>query len=233
MSLQRRHLLFDQSPDDLFQHRRRPFLPHRPLEVTHYALLDEFPYNVDLDVDAVPGLLLGHDHPFLGVGDQHDLEPTLTVVHPGYGQTGAVESDVTLFHNVPQHALLPRTQSEGQGVPVGRHRRHRGHRVDVTLDKVPSHPRGRGDGPLEVHGTPRGEVPQVRPPECLGGHADLEALSVELGDGQAGAVDAYGVAQGRVGEDGGAVGDGQGGAVAARGRRVECRQGRDGPDRLY
>lgn len=57
--------------------------------------------------------------------------------------------------------------------------------------------------------------PEIGAPQRLGRHADFKCVAGELGDGQAGPVDADAVAQVAVVEDRGGFGDGQGGAAAA------------------
>ena len=82
---------------------------------------------------------------------------------------------------------------------------------------MPSHPRTSTHSPLEINPTALFQRAQVRSTQCLGGDADFEVIFAEFGDGQAGPVDAYAVAEVRIGEDRGAGGDGEGGARAAAG----------------
>ena len=93
---------------------------------------------------------------------------------------------------------------------------------------MPPHPRVRAHGTLEVAFRAFRQTAEVGAAQGFGGDADFEALGVEqFGHGEAGAVDADGVAEVGVVEDGGAVGDCQGGAVAAGGAGVEGGEGCD------
>lgn len=92
---------------------------------------------------------------------------------------------------------------------------------------MPSHPRARADRSLKINSTVLFQTPQVRAAQCFRRDADFELALGELGDGQAGAVDADAVAEGGVGEDFRAVGDGKRGAAAAGAAGIVLHEVRD------
>ena len=91
-----------------------------------------------------------------------------------------------------------------------------------------SHTRVCAHRPLEVHAAAFLQAAQVGAPQRLRRDADFELILGELGDGQAGAVDADAVAKVGVDEDLGTAGDGQAGAAASARGFVVLGEARDG-----
>lgn len=91
-----------------------------------------------------------------------------------------------------------------------------------------SHPCVRTHGSLEVHAAAFFQTAQIGPSQRLRRNADLEFVLAELGDCEAGAIDADAVAKVRVDENLRASGYGQAGAAATAGGFVMLYQTRDG-----
>lgn len=201
LNLKGLQLLVDEPTHDLLENSRHAILAHRALEIPDDTLLDDFPHDINLDIDLIPHLLPRRHHPLLRIRNQHDLEPALGIIDLCDRQRSPVERHIALFHHVAQHAFVARLQTERDGVAVGRHGRDRRHRVDVALHEMPAHARRRTHRPLQVDAAPLRQRAQVRPPQRLGRHADFEkrllllSRVVELGHRQARPVDRDRVAQ--------------------------------------
>lgn len=167
-------------------------------QVASHRLLGVLGEHVDLDVDALAGLLLRDHHLLLRVRDEHDLEPALRVVDLGDRQAGAVERDVALEDDILQDVERLGREPERQGVAVLAHVDDLGRRVDVALDEVAAHARVSSDRALQIHIGFLLQLAQVRQPQRLGRDPDTEAghriLHIYVGGRQAHAVDRDAVA---------------------------------------
>jgi hypothetical protein len=196
------------------------------LKIAGHALLGVLGQDVNLDVDAVTLLLLGQDNLLLGVRDQHDLPPTLGIVHGRDGQARPVEGDEAFVDDVAQHVLVLGTEPQRHGVTIRGPACDGRHAVDVALDEVAAHARVSAHSALEVHPGALRQLAQVCQAQRLRGDADNERRRGrrDRGRGQAHAVDGDAVAEDGTGQQrrGRRQRDGQGGA-AGRVLGVELR----------
>lgn len=209
------HLLSHDLFDQLLQDRRLTFL--RIFKIAPDTLLDVFTHHVDLQVHILPFLLPRCDHLFLGIGNKHNLEPALAIIHFGDGQAGPIQRHITLLDNIPQHRPVPRLQPKDETISIRRDTRDYRNGVDVSLHEMATHPRRRRHRPLEVDLGSFLQRAKIRPSQGLGRNADSEGGRVEFRDRETGAIDADAVAQGGVRQDLTAVADGERGAAAAAG----------------
>lgn len=193
---QRSRLSTQSRSDDTFHHLFEGDTSGSAQEARQ-ALLSVLGHHVDLDVDCVAWLLASDDNLLLGVANEHNLPPTLLVVHLGNCQAGAVKRNIALVDNVAQNSRITWSKAESQGVTVRRDGQDGGSGVDVSLDEVAAHAGVGADGSLEVDARVLRQRTQVGDAECLGGDADLEVgrRGLELSHRQADAIDGDGVAE--------------------------------------
>jgi hypothetical protein len=197
------------------------------LEVRSNTLLHVLANLVNLDIDIVALPLVAHNDLLLSVRDHHDLPPALLIVDSSDSERRAVQTNVSLLHNVPEHKLVSGLQAESDRIAILPGLCDLGNSIHMTLHKVAAHSCVRSYCALQVHAAAFFQTTQVRPAQSFGCNANLELIFAELGHGQASAIDTYAVAKVHVCEDLGAARDGQAGAAAAAGGFVMLHKARD------
>ncbi|CAL9152114.1 unnamed protein product [Musa hybrid cultivar] len=173
------------------------------IESASKKLLDVLAEYIYLQVHLIPDLLQRDHHLLLCVGHQHEVEAPLLLVHLHHRQARPVHRNEPLGHDVAQQ-LRRGPHFHPQRVPLGHEGRDLAGAVDVALHDVAAHPRYRLQGALEVDGGPKADLTEGGPAEGLRREADGEGggAGVEVGHGEAGAVDGDAVTELDAFEDG-------------------------------